>query len=157
MATGEEKIGTILLVRPCERDRATLQNILENSRWNLVEVDDSRAAQAFLARNRVHMIFYNCDEAGSDLRDFSHQITEFSPAPLLIAASRLADESLWAETLNLGGFDLLASPVDCDEARRVILSAWQSWERERQQRREFLQDPSFTEAATTFHSGMSHS
>jgi len=41
----------------------------------------------------------------------------------VIVASRLADERLWAEVLNLGGYDLLAKPFDRDELVRVIAMA----------------------------------
>ena len=40
--------------------------------------------------------------------------------PALIVTSRLADERLWAEVLNLGAFDLLSKPFDFDEATRII-------------------------------------
>jgi DNA-binding response OmpR family regulator len=35
--------------------------------------------------------------------------------PLLIVSSRLADEHLWAEALNLGVFDVLAKPFQSEE------------------------------------------
>jgi hypothetical protein len=41
----------------------------------------------------------------------------------LVVASRLADERLWAEVLNLGGHDVLAMPFDAHEVRRVMESA----------------------------------
>jgi FixJ family two-component response regulator len=34
--------------------------------------------------------------------------------------SRHADERLWAEVLNLGGYDLLAKPLEGDEVSRVV-------------------------------------
>jgi len=43
--------------------------------------------------------------------------------PLLIVASRLADERLWAEVLNLGGYDVLLKPFEPAELRRVIGNA----------------------------------
>ena len=47
--------------------------------------------------------------------------------PLIIVTSRLADERLWAEVLNLGGFDVLSRPYDAREVRHVIAQAWRSW------------------------------
>ncbi len=45
--------------------------------------------------------------------------------PVLIVASRLADDRLWAEVLNLGAFDLLlGEPFDREEVLRVTESAW---------------------------------
>jgi len=42
---------------------------------------------------------------------------------LMLVVSRHADERLWAEVLNLGGFDVLALPFDRDELRRALSSA----------------------------------
>jgi DNA-binding response OmpR family regulator len=47
--------------------------------------------------------------------------------PFLIVTSRLADEYLWAEALNLGAYDVLAKPFDASEVMRVLGSAWRHW------------------------------
>jgi len=49
--------------------------------------------------------------------------------PLVIVTARLADERLWAEVLNLGGYDVLAQPLDRNEALRTIGLAWDRWAR----------------------------
>ena len=43
--------------------------------------------------------------------------------PRLIVTSRVANEALWAEVLNLGGYDVLAQPFDELEVRRVVALA----------------------------------
>jgi DNA-binding response OmpR family regulator len=48
--------------------------------------------------------------------------------PPVIVTSRLADDYLWAEVLNLGGYDVLATPLEPAEALRSISLAWQRWE-----------------------------
>jgi len=48
--------------------------------------------------------------------------------PLVIVTSRLADEQLWAEALNLGAYDVLAKPYDRTEVTRVVSSAWRRWQ-----------------------------
>jgi hypothetical protein len=50
------------------------------------------------------------------------------PPPVIVTA-RLADERLWAEVLNLGGYDVLAQPLDRNEALRAIGLAWDRWAR----------------------------
>ena len=55
-----------------------------------------------------------------------------SHPPHLIVSSRLADERLWAEVLNLGGYDVLVQPFDCGEVLRVARMAWMAWRQERQ-------------------------
>ena len=42
-----------------------------------------------------------------------------------VVSSRVADERLWAEVLNLGAFDLLlGGPFDREEVLRVVENAW---------------------------------
>jgi FixJ family two-component response regulator len=47
----------------------------------------------------------------------------------LIVTSHAADEALWAEVLNLGGYDVLAQPFDEQEVRRVVALAGRVLER----------------------------
>jgi len=42
-------------------------------------------------------------------------------------SSRLADERLWAEALNMGAWDVLAKPFDKMEVIRSVQSAWRRW------------------------------
>ena len=42
---------------------------------------------------------------------------------VLIVTSHAGDDALWAEVLNLGGYDVLAQPFDPSEVARVITSA----------------------------------
>jgi len=48
--------------------------------------------------------------------------------PNLVVFSRLADASLWAKVLNLGGFDVLMTPFEPEEVLRVTFAAWSRWE-----------------------------
>jgi DNA-binding response OmpR family regulator len=41
--------------------------------------------------------------------------------------SRLADDRLWAEVLNIGGYDVLAKPFVPAEVFRTISLAWLNW------------------------------
>jgi DNA-binding response OmpR family regulator len=47
--------------------------------------------------------------------------------PLLILSSRLPDERIWSEALNLGAYDILAKPYDPAEVIRIVSLAWQHW------------------------------
>ena len=45
-----------------------------------------------------------------------------SPPPVIVTA-RFANERLWAEVLNLNGYDVLTKPFDADEVMREITLA----------------------------------
>jgi DNA-binding response OmpR family regulator len=46
----------------------------------------------------------------------------------LIVTSRTADEHLWAEVLNIGGYDVLPQPFNRDEVERVVAAARRHFE-----------------------------
>ena len=48
----------------------------------------------------LHPVNWNWKKVLSDLRRFAHP-------PQLIVTSRTADDYLWAEVLNIGGYDVL--------------------------------------------------
>src|SRR5687768_14714457 len=48
-------------------------------------------------------------------------------APLVVVLSRHADDRLWAEVLNLGGYDVLSKPFDATEVTRVVASSCRQW------------------------------
>ena len=56
-------------------------------------------------------------------------IHHLEDAPALIVTSRLADDRLWAEALNLGAYDVLAKPFNHDEVLRSVSLAWLNWHR----------------------------
>jgi len=72
-----------------------------------------------------------CDgsESDSNWRLLVREMGELASPPALIVSSRLADERLWAEVLNLGGYDVLSTPFDRREVLRACFLAWQNWER----------------------------
>jgi DNA-binding response OmpR family regulator len=45
----------------------------------------------------------------------------------LIVCSRLADERLWAEVLNLGGYDVLAIPFHAGEVEHTVNAACRTY------------------------------
>jgi DNA-binding response OmpR family regulator len=55
------------------------------------------------------------------------EIMRLPEPPFLIVTSRLADERLWAEVLNLGAYDVLAKPFESKEVVRIVSLAWLHW------------------------------
>jgi FixJ family two-component response regulator len=79
--------------------------------------------------DRVGAVIVDCP-AG---KDFWKQILLEVCQPVgipLIVTSRIADERLWSEVLNFGGFDILVRPLDLRELERIMESALR-WTREK--------------------------
>lgn len=121
---------TILLVSAHQSDRISLRRILSHPNWKLRVSSNYLDAVAFLQQNRVPVVICDAESADSNWRRLLHTLSDLPDPPILIVSSRLADEYLWAEVLNFGGYDVLPTPFDDGEVQRVIYLAWQFWERE---------------------------
>jgi DNA-binding NtrC family response regulator len=92
----------------------------------------------------------DADLSDGTWRDLLHKTSQMTNAPNLIVASRLADERLWADVLNEGGYDLLLTPFDSNEVVRILTQAWQDW---RQKKNAPLQK-AYGKGASSLDSGM---
>lgn len=134
---------TILLASPCPEDGDALRLAFRTFclDWTLIEAATGLQAWDALHRENVDVVVVNADQPESiPWRDLLDEIESMNSHHPVIIASRRADESLWAETLNLGGFDLLAKPFDAEELVRVLAMASRERarvRREREERRRF--------------------
>lgn len=117
-----------LLIGEYESDRQLLHGIFRDAGWRLLEAPDRRQALDCLERQPVHVVISQEDGPQwhwkwllSDLRRLAHP-------PQLIVTSRNADDYLWAEVLNIGGYDVLPQPFNRDEVERVVAAARRHFE-----------------------------
>lgn len=121
-----EKI-TILLVSPHPDDLSCLRGILQNEHWNLLRCMGARDLPRHLANTAPSIVVCERDLPDGDWKDVLRETDRVPHAPLVLVTSRHADESLWAEVLNLGGYDVLLKPFDRSEVTRVVGMAWRYW------------------------------
>jgi DNA-binding NtrC family response regulator len=127
LATDLRNTVTILSVTPYEEDQFWLQTIISHSKWRLYRADRLESALAVLHEHQVGVVLSENDlppHSWTDILDVIHHVQD---APALIVTSRLADERLWAEALNLGAYDVLAKPFNRDEVLRSVSLAWLNW------------------------------
>ena len=120
----------VLCVSPNDMDGAALQRIFDRagSGWTLIARSTIPSAQALREMQPAIVICQVDDLLPGMWRDLLEHISFLPDPPLLILASRLADERLWAEALNLGCYDVLAKPFDAVEVIRIIGLALQHWQ-----------------------------
>ena len=127
LATDLRNTVTVLSVTPYEEDQLGLQNIISHSKWRLYEADRLESALAVMHEHKVGVVLSEKDLPPHSWTDMLQAIHHFQDAPAVIVASRLADDRLWAEALNLGAYDVLAKPFDRDEVLRSVSLAWLNW------------------------------
>jgi DNA-binding response OmpR family regulator len=118
----------VLAVSPLTADRVRLREIFSQGNWKLHEASDCCEALALLRGLRVPVLLCERDHADGNWEDLLKAAARLPAPPNLIVFSRLADERLWAEVLNLGGFDVLMTPFEPEEVLRVDFAAWSRWE-----------------------------
>lgn len=122
----------VLSVGSMEEDHAGLTDIFSHSQWSLCpqsqwELETSWSldtALPILRQKQVPIVICERDLEGASWKALLEQTALMPDPPYLIVASRLADEYLWAEALNLGAYDVLAKPFEAAEVLRVLSSAW---------------------------------
>jgi len=118
---------SVLSVSPIEEDHWSLETIIRHSNWMLFKASDLASALVLLQQHEIAVVLLERDVLPGDWPQMLERIKSLPGAPSLIVASRLADDRLWAEALNLGAWDVLSKPFDRVEVFRSVKSAWQHW------------------------------
>lgn len=115
----------VVAVFPPGEDCKSLDAILGHSIWQLRFCHTFAETQAALHAGPVAVVLSEGRLSdGYSWKDVLQHLQDLpSPAPLIVA-DRLADEALWAEVLNLGGYDVLAKPFNAREVLHAVTTAW---------------------------------
>ncbi|HUI55418.1 MAG TPA: hypothetical protein VLY04_10625 [Bryobacteraceae bacterium] len=116
-------------------DQASLTKILGYTecpvapdwKWKIQPSRGVESTVAALRRNRVPIVLCDRDRMPDAWKELLERFAGLPEPPLLIVTSRLADERLWAEALNLGAYDVLAKPFDSAEVARIAGLACLRW------------------------------
>jgi DNA-binding response OmpR family regulator len=117
----------ILLVSPHTADFAALRQILHHSDWNITHVAGIGDATQYLKAHAASIVVCERDLPDGSWKDLLKCSADLDNTPMLLVVSRHADDALWAEVLNLGGYDVLLKPFDKAEVARVVGMAWRHW------------------------------
>src|SRR3954471_3987955 len=112
-----------LAIGSFEQDRPLLQDIFRNLGWTLFEASNHRHAMQHLQRHAIEVVIAESDVPNWNWKKVLSDLRRLAQPPQLIVASRTADDYLWSEVLNIGGYDVLPQPLERDETERVIAAA----------------------------------
>jgi DNA-binding response OmpR family regulator len=124
-----ENLVSALLVGAFESDRHLIRKIFHESGWRLFEAQNRHRAMDYLDRVPLQVVLAESRTPGWDWKHILSDLRRMLHPPQLVVTSRLADDHLWAEVLNVGGYDVLAQPLDRDEVERVLVSASRNFQR----------------------------
>lgn len=114
---------TVLAVSPSQDDLKSLRDILESERWTVRTVRSCTEAVHAMKTEVPAVVACENELPDGDWKDLFRLATSLKNPPPVVVVSRNADETLWAEVLNLGGYDVLAKPFERTEVSRVVRMA----------------------------------
>jgi DNA-binding response OmpR family regulator len=130
-APAPERVVTVLAVSDSEDDHGWLGEIFRRSRWRILSARSCGEAFEILQSQRIPVVVCECALPDGSWKSLLNRFAQSADEPLLVVTSRQADDRLWAEVLNLGGYDVLSKPFDRAEVVRVISAAWLHWRQRR--------------------------
>jgi|SRR5215469_6425135 len=124
---------TLLFITTDPQNYAGLSSILggsgvrTESPWEPQSCGSVRSALRLMRKQQFPIILCEHSSGDDSWKDLLERSGEQPNGPCVIVTSRLADEQLWSQALNLGAYDVLAMPFNAEEVRRVLGSAWARW------------------------------
>lgn len=128
MGKGAEARSTIVAAIAREEDRRELERILAPCRWALIWVRTAPEAVEAVLQTDAPIVISDDSLTEGEWRQLWSQLAANVRPPMFILASRVADDGLWAELLNLGGYNLLSMPFYPEEVIRTVHGALLAWQ-----------------------------
>lgn len=118
------ELAAAMLVSQNEEDHELLDHLFVEKQWRLFRTRTVQGALTLLRTNHIPVIVSDTEVPDGGWKKILSTVQQLAHPPLLVVTSRLADEHLWAEVLNLGGHDVLAKPFRLTELVWVLENAW---------------------------------
>jgi DNA-binding response OmpR family regulator len=118
--------GTAVFVTANAEDLEVLRPVLEGHHCRLEWARTRAQALPLLKAPGCGILLIDSD-LPAGWKNFLRDAQALTYPPALIVVARMADDRLWAEVLNLGGYDVLVRPFDPREVERVISAGCRYW------------------------------
>lgn len=127
-----DKVVTVLCISAHDSDHHSLGHLFSRTKWTLLEARSREEALRLLRAMPVPVVVCDCTLPDGCWKDVIEEAAAFPNPPVVIVTSRLADDRLWSEVMNLGGYDVLEKPFNQSELVRVVSLAWLAWKNQLQ-------------------------
>lgn len=112
--------SSLMIVLSAEEERRALESIVAPCRWAVYRAVNCEEAIRFARHTHPRVLLCDAELPDGTWRRIWKALSIGPHPPLLIVASRNADESLWAQVLQAGGYDVLPKPFRTEEVAWAI-------------------------------------
>ena len=124
-----QRAVNVLLISSHDEDHQHLRDILKHSNWQQHGARTQQEAFEYLHENVTPVVICESQLPDGAWQDVLSRLGRMSCPPMLVVTSRMADDRLWSEVLNLGAYNVLAKPLNAKEVFHVVGLAWMFWKR----------------------------
>ena len=121
---GSVRSVQVLCVSANKDDSQALNRIFGRTNWQMTAVHSISEALKALRLKPAPVVLCDSSLPDGTWKDLLQRARSMEQPPEVVVFSSQADEWLWADVLELGGYDVLESPFDVPEVYRVISLAW---------------------------------
>ena len=114
---------TALLVMPQERSTALLNHLTKMEASVIAAGSCGEAAELLREEPGVGVVLTDLCLPDGSWFDVLNRVSDASPWAQVVVCARVADERLWTQVLEAGGFDVLVEPYQDREVRRILGAA----------------------------------
>jgi DNA-binding response OmpR family regulator len=111
----------ILTVGITGTDHHKLRVCLRDYECTFLRAHGSWEAVDLVRRHQPDVVLCEPALVGGTWKDLLSELQREPNPPKFIVCSLLADDRLWSEVLNLGGYDVLLKPFDPTEVSRIVV------------------------------------
>ncbi len=115
MSGAASEPSSLMLVLADQQERRALEAIVAPCRWTIYRATSCEEAIRFARYTRPRVLVCDAELPDGGWRRIWKALSIGPRPPLLIVASRSADEQLWSQVLNEGGYDVLLKPFRSEE------------------------------------------
>jgi DNA-binding response OmpR family regulator len=119
----------VLAATPNDRHFRALESAVFGTGWSLFRSRNIVEGLSAVINHQIEVIFTDCDLPDGTWMNMIESLRACRNAPRVIVFSSRADDRLWMDVLERGGYDLVAIPFDRAEVVRTGYRAWLSWQK----------------------------
>ena len=117
----------VVLASGKQEDGGALETIVEGTQWSLTSVPDFASAAGALRRLAAPILLCDRDLPGVRWQDALRTFAAGSGGPCVILLSSVADQYLWDDVIERGGFDVLTRPFQKQQVLAMFDFALTHW------------------------------
>ncbi len=130
-----EDVIKVLVASAALDEIAFFEHLAGNTRWEVLQVHSLAEVAEVFRDHEAPVVISAAELPDGTWKGVLDAAASRGRDTRVIVLIGEANDHLWSEILDSGGYDVLAKPLDAREAVRVVSLAWRQWRHTRQRAR----------------------